>query len=190
MSLRLEIPPSRSSPDLRARTNMTSNCCRFLVGKPAEGTMPVTGMVPSFLGQAAEAGAARESWAGQRRSGRSGSCLIRTVRAGHGDAQHVADVRGNDEVGRLRCQSADVAAAAALVVASHPAIGVDDRVTALKVPLLTVTVAPRRADPCESVAVTAMRSVVATSRFLSRYAFVVAPMIDEQLPPFASQRSH
>ena len=37
-SLRVEIPPSRSSPCLRARTKTTSSCCRLLAGEEPQPT--------------------------------------------------------------------------------------------------------------------------------------------------------
>jgi hypothetical protein len=46
------------------------------------------------------------------------------------------------------------------------------------------------ADPCAFRAVTWTRSVVPWSTDLSTYVLSFAPEIDEQLPPFASQRRH
>jgi hypothetical protein len=45
-------------------------------------------------------------------------------------------------------------------------------------------------DPSALVAVTTTRSVFSRSTGLSTYSLLVAPLIDEQLPPFWSQRRH
>src|SRR5580765_424316 len=179
------MPPSGSSPALRALTNITSSCCFDEAGNAAcrvsvMFTVPSATVVP----------AAPANWLyGVTCTSTCAPSTGRPLQAVMRKCAMIWFVEPEISAGAVVCWSTWSRAGGERSVTLTAPVPLGQPVAAV-VPTTAVGTDVPESLPSVFVAVTTERSVEPPSAFLSTYVLAVAPLIAAQLAPFSSQRCH